>query len=141
MSWNAPIPSETLSQTLTRALGAAQVAVKLDAADQDAMAIVSAYRRCISLLDDVIRREPLQEEAERIRAIRSTYRDRVEVLLLCRSVPIARQSTETLIGTAESHLGRWKVAETRCSFMAGSRRWTVERLKRICGCTSGSVTL
>ncbi|KAJ7204459.1 hypothetical protein GGX14DRAFT_460475 [Mycena pura] len=139
MSWNAPIPSETLSQTLTRALGAAQVAVKLDAADQDTMAIVSAYQRCISLLDDVIRREPLEEEAERIRAIRSTYRDRVQVLLLCRSVPIARQSTETLTGTADSHLRIWKLPGCATTTRAG--RWTVERLKGICGCTSGSVTL
>lgn len=68
MSWNAPIPSETLHQTLTRALAAAQVAVKLDASDQDTNATVVAYQRCIFLLDDVIRREPSRHEAERLMA-------------------------------------------------------------------------
>ncbi|KAJ6523602.1 hypothetical protein B0H19DRAFT_1085675 [Mycena capillaripes] len=95
---NAPIPSETVRQTLTRALGAAQIAVKLDAADQDTMAIVKAYQRAISLLEDVIERHPLDDEVEQLKAIRSSYRERVEVLLLSRSVPIARQSAETLVG-------------------------------------------
>ncbi|KAJ7508684.1 hypothetical protein B0H11DRAFT_1966237 [Mycena galericulata] len=99
MSWSAPIPSETLRQTLTRALGAAQIAVKLDADDQDTMAAVEAYQRSISLLEDVICREPSEDEVERLKAIRATYRERVQVLLLCRSVLIAQQSTDTLIGT------------------------------------------
>jgi hypothetical protein len=65
----SPTPSETLRQTLTRALGAAQIAVKLDAADQDTMAIVGAYQRSISLLEDVIRRHPLEDEAKELSAI------------------------------------------------------------------------
>ncbi|KAJ7687408.1 hypothetical protein B0H17DRAFT_1332456 [Mycena rosella] len=69
MSWNAPIPSETLHRTLTRALGAAQVAVKLDASNHDTNATVAAYQRCIALLDDVVRREPSEEEVGRLKAI------------------------------------------------------------------------
>ncbi|KAJ6601420.1 hypothetical protein DFH09DRAFT_562914 [Mycena vulgaris] len=129
MSWNAPIPAETLHRTLTRALGAAQVAVKLDASDHDTNAIVDAYQRCIFLLDDVLRREPSEEETERLTAIRSSYRDRIQVLLLCRSVPVAQQSTETLIEQVKP----WR-------FQGGkARRWTLERLKVLCGCTNSVV--
>jgi hypothetical protein len=46
----APIPSETVHQTLTRALAAAQIAVKLDEANQDTMAIVEAYQGAIALM-------------------------------------------------------------------------------------------
>ncbi|KAJ7755046.1 hypothetical protein DFH07DRAFT_822717 [Mycena maculata] len=130
MSWDAPIPSETLSQTLTRALGAAQIAVKLDADDQDTMAAVEAYQRSISLLEDVIRREPSEDEVTRLETIRATYRERIEVLLLCRSVPITQQSCNTLIGGKPR---KFKGCNLRAS---RARRWTVERMKVLCGCTS-----
>jgi uncharacterized protein len=66
----APIPSETVHQTLTRALAAAQIAVKLDEANQDTMAIVEAYQGAIALMDDVIRRHPLAEdEGQQLTAI------------------------------------------------------------------------
>ncbi|KAJ6623074.1 hypothetical protein B0H10DRAFT_2213771 [Mycena sp. CBHHK59/15] len=104
-----PIPSETVRQTLTRALHFAQIAVQLDAADKDTNAIVEAYHHCVSLMDNAIRRETDAAEVERLQAIRASYRDRIQVLLLCRSVPIAQQSTETLIGTAESEKFKpWK---------------------------------
>ncbi|KAJ7922825.1 hypothetical protein B0H13DRAFT_1981878 [Mycena leptocephala] len=136
----SPTPSETLRQTLTRALGAAQIAVKLDAADQDTMAIVSAYQRSISLLEDVIRRHPLEDEVKELSAIRSSYQERVKVLLLTRSVPIAQRSTETLVGTPEGHAKPWRLPG--CTGKAAkARRWTMKRLKVLCGCTDGSVML
>ncbi|KAJ7116801.1 hypothetical protein C8R43DRAFT_1038124 [Mycena crocata] len=135
MSWNAPIPSETVAQTLTRALSAAQVAVKLDAADQDALAIVQAYQRSIVLLEEVIRRESSEEETTRLMAIRTSYRERVQVLLLGRSVPIPRQSTETLVDYNKP----WKKGCSRRASKA--RRWTVDHLKTLCGCADGSVVI
>ncbi|KAJ7024368.1 hypothetical protein C8F04DRAFT_1192491 [Mycena alexandri] len=125
-------PSETLHQTLTRALGAAQVAVQLDEADQDTMSIVEAYQRSISLLDDVIRRgEHLPaHEAERLRGVCERYRERVQVLLLSRSVPIAQRSTDTLITSSKL----WKFPGQARK----ARRWTVARLKVLGGCMSSS---
>ncbi|KAJ7292908.1 hypothetical protein C8J57DRAFT_9933 [Mycena rebaudengoi] len=79
------LPSETIRQTLARALAQADIAVGLDAADTDTMAIVEAYRRCISLLDIVLDREAVDEDTERLRAVRSSYRSRIEVLLLTRT--------------------------------------------------------
>ncbi|KAK7063863.1 hypothetical protein R3P38DRAFT_2820864 [Favolaschia claudopus] len=133
-----PIPSETTRQTLTRALAAANIAVKLDEANQDTTAIVDAYQRSILLLDEVISRHDVSEELERLAAVRTTYRHRIEVLLLSRTVPITQQqSTETLIGTAESASKSWKFP--KCTETAKkARRWT----KLLCGCTrDGSIMI
>ncbi|KAJ7269319.1 hypothetical protein B0H12DRAFT_1095211 [Mycena haematopus] len=139
----AHIPSETVPQTLKRALAAAQIAVKLDEANQDTMAIVEAYQRSISLLDAVISRDPLDDQ---LTGIRESYRQRIEVLLLSRTVPIvAQQSTETLIKTVKEQSKPWKFpskpSQTHVVFDANSRRWTVKRLKALCGCTDGSVLI
>ncbi|KAJ7665363.1 hypothetical protein DFH06DRAFT_1187120 [Mycena polygramma] len=138
MYGNANVPSENIRQTLKRALDAAQIAVKLDEADRDTMAIVEAYQRSISLLEDVIERNPLEDvedldEVEQLRAIRSSYRERVQVLLLSRtrSVPIARQSTD---------LKPWKFPSPNAQ-AAKARRWTMQRLKVLCFCSDGAVTL
>ncbi|KAJ6520240.1 hypothetical protein C8R45DRAFT_1086122 [Mycena sanguinolenta] len=95
------ISPESVQQTLQRALSAAQAAVKLDEANRDTMAIVEAYRRSISLLDHVISRHPIPDEVDRLTDIRATYSERIQVLMLSRTIPVvAQQSTETLIKTS-----------------------------------------
>ncbi|KAJ7103138.1 hypothetical protein B0H15DRAFT_811098, partial [Mycena belliarum] len=128
MSWNVPIPSESLHRTLKRALAAARVAVEFDASNHDTNATVAAYQRCIALLDDVIRREPSEEETQWLKSVRTSYRDRTQYLLLCRSVPVTRQST-----------AMWDQPEciVKPRRFPGYKacRFTVERMKMLCGCT------
>nr|GAT59814.1 predicted protein [Mycena chlorophos] len=104
------IPSESLHQTLTRARAAAQVAVTLDAADNDTPSTIQAYQRCIALLDEALRKPRTEEEDNWIQTLvgcatsrsagtahktaqRSKYEKRVEVLLYSNS-EIAEQEEE-----------------------------------------------
>ncbi|KAF7307315.1 hypothetical protein MIND_00525500 [Mycena indigotica] len=116
----AYIPAESLDQTITRALAAAQVAVNLDAADQDAMAIALAYQRCISLLDEAVRRNPT--ERDWVDPVRSKYQERVKVLLLSRTV-IAEED--------EQEQDRGKARGLGLNYVRKARRWTIGRMRAL----------